>query len=100
MFDEYGDQDAMDCADGDYNTWEENQVFLDREGDEGLDEIPEIDCDNGEHDYEYNVSCGAHICWSCDDHKGLARCYCGWAADGGDGRQELVDMGENIEEDL
>jgi hypothetical protein len=32
MFDEYGDPDAIACANGDYNTWEENQVWLDREG--------------------------------------------------------------------
>ena len=30
-FDEYCDHDAIACANGDYNTWEENQVFLDRE---------------------------------------------------------------------
>jgi len=29
----------------------------------------------------------------------LARCYCGWAADGGNGRQQLVEMGENVEDD-
>jgi hypothetical protein len=26
-YDEYGDPDATDCANGDYNTWEENQIF-------------------------------------------------------------------------
>ena len=29
----------------------------------------------------------------------MARCYCGWAADGGNGRQQLVEMGENVEDD-
>lgn len=43
--------------------------------------------------------CGAKVCGSCDAHKGLARCFCGWAASGGDGRQELIEMGETIEED-
>ena len=28
-YDEYGDWDAMSCAEGDYNAWEEEQVFLD-----------------------------------------------------------------------
>lgn len=28
-FNEYGDWDAMQCAEGDYNAWEEEQVFLD-----------------------------------------------------------------------
>ena len=31
-FDEFNDQDATDCANGDYNTWEENEVFHDNEG--------------------------------------------------------------------
>lgn len=30
-YDEYGDWDAISCANGDYNAWEEEQVFLDRE---------------------------------------------------------------------
>lgn len=30
-YNEYGDQDATDCANGDYNTFEENQLFLDDE---------------------------------------------------------------------
>jgi hypothetical protein len=33
-FDEYGDQDAISCANGDYNAFEEQQVFLDNEGGE------------------------------------------------------------------
>lgn len=44
-------------------------------------------------------SCGVKVCDTCDYHQGLVRCYCGWAASGGDGRAELVDMGETIEED-
>lgn len=28
-YDEYGDWDATQCAEGDYNAWEEEQVFLD-----------------------------------------------------------------------
>jgi hypothetical protein len=64
----------------------------------------------GEHEYEWNRGCGANVCivehvdktgWveDCRDHDGLARCYCGWAKDGGDGRAQLQDMGENVDED-
>ncbi len=31
MHDEYGDPDVISCAMGDYNTWEENQIFYDNE---------------------------------------------------------------------
>ena len=41
--------------------------------------------------------CGAWVCGQCGNHLGLARCYCGWSASGGDGRAELIDMGETIE---
>ena len=51
------------------------------------------------HEYHFQSYCGAYVCWDCDDHRGLARCYCGWAASGGSGRQELLDMGENLEEE-
>lgn len=40
--------------------------------------------------------CGAYVCGECGKHVGLARCFCGWAADGGDGRAQLIDMGETI----
>lgn len=49
------------------------------------------------HKYESNTYCGVRVCSQCKDHKGLARCYCGWSASGSDGRQELVEMGEVIE---
>ena len=47
-FDEYNDFDATACANGDYNTFEENQVFLDHEGDDSY-------CDNvyEERDYDF-----------------------------------------------
>lgn len=41
--------------------------------------------------------CGAYVCWSCDHHDGLTRCYCGWSESGGDGRAELEEMGETID---
>lgn len=34
FFNEYGDPDAIACANGDYNTLEENMVFMDRENDD------------------------------------------------------------------
>jgi hypothetical protein len=57
----------------------------------------EFDCKAGRHDYEFSRYCGARVCADCEDHEGLARCYCGWSAGGGDGRAELVEMGETIE---
>jgi hypothetical protein len=47
--------------------------------------------------YERSRECGAKVCNRCGDHKGLARCYCGWAVSGGNGRQELIEMGETID---
>ena len=56
-YDEYGDQDAIDCARGDYNVAEEREIFLDecrdREDwfedcdDDGCwDEMPDRDYDD------------------------------------------------------
>ena len=52
-----------------------------------------------DHYYERSRYCGVKVCIECNHHDGLARCYCGWALDGGDGRTQLVEMGENIGED-
>lgn len=56
-------------------------------------------CDLGhcEGDATLNTYCGAYVCMCCDTHIGLARCFCGWSRDGGDGRKELEDMGETID---
>lgn len=48
---------------------------------------------------EFDRHCGAWVCNECEHHQGLARCYCGWSVSGGDGRAELVEMGETIEAD-
>lgn len=48
---------------------------------------------------EWSRYCGARVCCACDHHLGLVRCYCGWAASGGNGRAELEEMGEVIEEE-
>ena len=47
--------------------------------------------------YTFSRHCGANVCLACDDHKDLARCFCGWSISGGDGRRELEEMGETIE---
>lgn len=54
-----------------------------------------------EHEYPERIDrfCGAYICVNCGDHKGLARCFCGWSLSGNDGYQELIEMGERIEDD-
>lgn len=46
--------------------------------------------------YSLNRYCGAKVCSACGDHKGLARCYCGWSRSGRNGRAELIEMGETI----
>jgi hypothetical protein len=45
-------------------------------------------------------SCGVRVCGACGHHQGLVRCYCGWSATGGDGRRELEEAGETIDEDV
>ena len=49
--------------------------------------------------FSFNRYCGAKLCNLCDNHAGLARCFCGWSLSGGDGRSELIEMGETIEEE-
>ena len=60
--------------------------------------------------FEVSKDCGVWKCKDCGAHAKydgaeqepgpmLARCFCGWAADGGNGRQQLVEMGENVEDD-
>lgn len=43
--------------------------------------------------------CGVPVCEECGKHEGLARCFCGWSESGEDGRAELEEMGEVIDED-
>ena len=62
------------------------------------DEIPPCVVHGGHvHDYAMSRYCGARVCYECDDHKGLDRCFCGWSRSGGNGRAELIEMGETIE---
>jgi|TARA_Y100000310_G_C20686175_1_gene819168 hypothetical protein len=67
---------------------EERDIYENNKGNE------QGDCRNCDGTYHFNSYCGAYVCDDCDDHKGLARCYCGWSADGGDGYEELNECGE------
>lgn len=55
-------------------------------------------CPCGGESY-FGRGCGVDICGRCGRHEGLARCFCGWSASGGDGYRELVEMGETIDAD-
>jgi len=44
--------------------------------------------------HHYQRGCGVWVCIECKGHEGLVRCFCGWAADGGDGRAQLRERGE------
>jgi hypothetical protein len=48
---------------------------------------------------QMHSTCGAYVCYICYDHETLVRCYCGWAKNGGDGVRQLLDMGENVEDE-
>jgi hypothetical protein len=54
-------------------------------------------CDNCGERMNLSIACGAWVCPECDHHKGLVRCFCGWAADGGDGRKQIEELGEVID---
>lgn len=62
-------------------------------------DIDEKDCPECDGTADYSESCGAYVCGECGHHVKLVRCFCGWSASGGNGRQELIEMGENIDED-
>ena len=62
------------------------------------------------HDFVKDYNCGAHVCYDCGHHapwnregevtQNLARCYCGWSESGGNGYDELLAMGECIDDDV
>ena len=56
-------------------------------------------CDKCGGEMSRDNGCGVLVCDQCDNHKGLARCYCGWSANGGNGLRELQEMGENCDDD-
>jgi len=41
-------------------------------------------------EYWFSKYCGAWVCDTCNDHKGLARCYCGWG----------LGQNEHLEDDI
>lgn len=45
------------------------------------------------------TDCGVYVCHVCDFHEGIVRCFCGWSLSGGNGREELAEMGETLEPD-
>ena len=46
------------------------------------------------HEYEFVDYCGAEVCIHCTEHKGLSRCFCGWAVSD-DGLPGLRVVGED-----
>lgn len=56
-------------------------------------------CNNCGKEVTYSKYCAADVCDNCSNHNGLARCYCGWSITGGNGRKELEEMGETIDEE-
>ena len=54
-----------------------------------------IDC-KGE--YDFNTYCGAQVCNTCGDHKGLARCFCGWGIRGDDVFPVIGDPATHLDE--
>ena len=52
-----------------------------------------------DHEYYFHKGCGAYVCYDCDEHRDLVRCYCGWSKTGEDGYQVLIEMGEQVYED-
>lgn len=54
-------------------------------------------CICGSEDWTRSRYCGVQVCDNCGHHAGLVLCYCGWSLDGGDGRDQLEELGENID---
>jgi hypothetical protein len=89
-------EDAEQCAE-----YEQSSPFRwVKESSESV--VMETLCDVTGKGHEYpekvHVKCGALVCYSCGHHDRIARCFCGWAIDGGNGRRQLEEMGETIDE--
>lgn len=90
------------CADCHRPLTEDDRKQYETDGGTGYPRICEDCSEKGQcaHAIRHlDNSCGAKVCVVCSDHEGLDRCFCGWARDGGDGKQQLVEMGETIEEE-
>ena len=61
--------------------------------------IVEKTCPKCQDSMRMSNHCGAWVCENCDNHEGMARCFCGWSLSGDDGRRELEEMGEVIDPD-
>ena len=59
-------------------TYNKREVVREQEG----------PCDT--HNYVWSDYCGAKVCTRCNDHKGLAKCYCGYG----------LAEGERLEDDI
>lgn len=46
--------------------------------------LPWLKPDKCKHEYEFDRGCGCEVCIKCGDHKGLARCFCGFGLASGD----------------
>ena len=56
-------------------------------------------CDKCGGEMYRDRTCGVMVCEDCNDHRGLARCFCGFSRSGNDGREELAEMGECLDYD-
>ena len=50
-----------------------------------------VEADGCLHDYQMQPGCGVEVCTKCDEHKGLARCFCGWNLQPGERLEDDVD---------
>jgi hypothetical protein len=48
------------------------------------------------HTYEWQDYCGVKVCRVCGNHKGLAKCYCGWNLEPGERLEDDVEPEEEI----
>jgi hypothetical protein len=62
-----------------------------------IHEVTKCEVNGCRGEVEFNRHCGAKVCSECDNHQGLARCFCGWSLSGRDGRVELEEYGETID---
>jgi len=69
---------------------EDSDMFSDTPKDVEFIDMAQNECD---HDYKWNKKCGAEVCSKCNEHRGLAKCFCGWNLQ--DGERLEDDIGES-----